>query len=84
MNEIINSVAGTAYFIFIVFYIVSALFIVYHLARFGLGREPKIILFIFILGMLVLLLLNINHYRSVDLEDLDRFIKLPNYFIFEK
>lgn len=84
MSEIIISALEIAYLTFVAFYIISALFIVYHLAKFGIGREPKIILFIFILGSAILLLLNINYYRLINLKDIDTFIKLPNYFIFEQ
>jgi hypothetical protein len=49
---------------------VGATFISYHLERFGVGREPKLLLVVFIAGSVILIILNFLFFFSIDWNEL--------------
>lgn len=50
----------------IIFYIIGAIFIIYHLARFGIGKAPKNLIIFFLIGSVILLILNFAFFSSID------------------
>lgn len=49
----------------LVAYWVLAYFLLYHLTRFGIGQEPKLLSFIFLLGSLALTIITIIIYVQI-------------------
>jgi len=44
--------------------------LVYHLIRFGIGREPKIMALIFVVGSFVLFNMSIGAYNNIDWQEI--------------
>lgn len=54
----------------ILLYLIGAIFISYHLLKFGIGKEPKILNVVFLIGSLILIALNFFYFYSVNWEKL--------------
>ena len=50
-----------------IIYWVMAYFLIYHLTRFGVGAEPKMISFVFLLGSILLTIISIAVYNQLTL-----------------
>lgn len=58
------------FLVLITIYIIGGVFIVFHLLKFGLGREKKILSMVFITGSIILLTINIIIFFSIDWQNL--------------
>ncbi len=54
------------YFVFALFFSWYVFLIIYHLIRFGVGREPKIISFLFLFISLIVFFTFSGFYNSID------------------
>ncbi len=75
MNQIFNFLSNFNLKLIILlailfFYFWYAFSIIYHLIRFGIGTQPKIISLIFFLGSFLMFVLVINSYFRVDLQNI--------------
>ena len=52
-------------------YIIGASFISYHLYYFGIGKAPKIILFVFLIGSVILLGVSVLAYNQVPWDSIN-------------
>ena len=55
-----------AYAFLLLLYFIYGFVIIYHLIRFGVGIQPKIVAFVFFVGSLILVLPTIVFYLNVD------------------
>jgi hypothetical protein len=87
----INFPILTIFLTFVIFfYWIWAFIIIYHLVRFGVGINPKIIAMIFFIGSMLLFMITVSAFNQINLSDLaanfnilnilniDTVIRIPN------
>ncbi|MEI6296592.1 MAG: hypothetical protein WCO84_03000 [bacterium] len=66
MEQITNYIVIFFYLFSLAFYLLYSFFIVYHLARFGVGVQPKILALFFFIGALVLIIPSFILFSSLN------------------
>jgi hypothetical protein len=72
----INVVLVAIAFLLIIVYWISVFIIFYHLVRFGVGRQPKILSALFVLGSFILFFISIVLFSNINTGQLN--IQLQN------
>ncbi|MGB9609115.1 MAG: hypothetical protein ACPL3E_01935 [Minisyncoccia bacterium] len=66
----INLIFGAFIFIWVLY----AFFILYHFVRFGIGQQPKILAFWFLLGSFLFLSLMVGSFINIDWNNLKEYV----------
>ncbi len=66
LPQLLSNLPHILFFLAIAVYWIGIFIILYHLIRFGVGREPKIIAFLCFAGAVILLLLAMIAYFNLD------------------
>jgi len=66
MNGLIADLPLAILSIFFIGYIINSLFIIYHLLRFGLDYKTKLLAFIFSVGSILLITVNLRLFFKIE------------------
>ena len=66
MNNLAADLPLVIFIIFLIGYIISSLFIIYHLLKFGLDYKTKLLAFIFSIGLIFLIAANLQLFSKIQ------------------
>lgn len=70
MNELLANLPLLIFLIVLINYLTWTFFITYHLSKFGVGPEPKILLTVFLAGSIIFLALNFIFFFKIEWPEL--------------
>lgn len=78
MNGLITNLPLVIFIIFLIGYIISSLFVVYHLLKFGLDYKTKLLAFVFSIGSIFLIIVNFQLFSKIQwLELIYEYLSFP-------
>ncbi len=70
MSGLITNLPLVIYILFLAGYLINALFVVYHLLKFGLDYKTKLLAFIFSVGLILLIIVNFRLFSKIEWAEL--------------